>query len=143
MGWAEEKEKEDMFNKHCKKVALIMALSMMTSVTAFAEKKIFNFNVVVERTSKYSGENPKSDNEGYAYVTVEKANVKNDSAVEYAVSNNSETADVSARATYHGKLKPYKQTLKYNSGQGIAKVNYKLRIKTYNYSVQVSGRWNS
>ena len=43
MGWAEEKEKEDMFNKHCKKVALIMALSMMTSVTAFAEKKIFNF----------------------------------------------------------------------------------------------------
>ena len=68
MGWVEEKEKEDMFNKHCKKVALIMALSMMTSVTAFAAKKEFNFNVVVERISKYSAENPKSDNEGYAYV---------------------------------------------------------------------------
>ena len=70
MGWVEEKEKEDMFNKHCKKVALIMALSMMTSVTAFAAKKEFNFNVVVERISKYSAENPKSDNEGYAYVIV-------------------------------------------------------------------------
>ena len=71
MGWVEEKEKEDMFNKHCKKVALIMALSMMTSVTAFAAKKEFNFNVVVERISKYSAENPKSDNEGYAYVSVD------------------------------------------------------------------------
>ena len=49
MGWVEEKEKKDMFNKHCKKVALIMALSMMTSVTAFAEKKNFKFDVVVER----------------------------------------------------------------------------------------------
>ena len=93
MGWVEEKEKEDMFNKHCKKVALIMALSMMTSVTAFAAKKEFNFNVVVERISKYSAENPKSDNEGYAYVTVEKANLKNDSAVEYAVSNIDRTAE--------------------------------------------------
>ena len=37
------KGEKDMFNKHCKKVALIMALSMMTSVTAFAEKKNFNF----------------------------------------------------------------------------------------------------
>ena len=73
MGWVEEKEKKDMFNKHCKKVALIMALSMMTSVTAFAEKKNFKFDVVVERISKYSEENPKSDNEGYAYVTVEKS----------------------------------------------------------------------
>ena len=58
MRWVEEKEKKDMFNKHCKKVALIMALSMMTSVTAFAEKKNFKFDVVVERISKYSAENP-------------------------------------------------------------------------------------
>lgn len=41
MGWVEEKEKKDMFNKHCKKVALIMALSMMTSISAFAAKKEF------------------------------------------------------------------------------------------------------
>ena len=143
MGWAEEKEKEDMFNKHCKKVALIMALSMMTSISAFAAKKEFNFKIIPKGQSAYTKANLKSDNEKYAYVTVEKADLISNDKVEYAVSNNSETADVSARATYHGKLKPYKQTLKYNSGQGIAKVNYKLRIKTYNYSVQVSGRWNS
>lgn len=143
MGWAEEKEKEDMFNKHCKKVALIMALSMMTSVTAFAEKKIFNFNVVVERTSKYSGENPKSDNEGYAYVTVEKANVKNDSAVEYAVSNTGRTADVSTVFEFDGKIKPYKDRLKYKSGYAKKGKKYRLRIKSLNHNLQISGRWNS
>ena len=127
MGWVEEKKKEDMFNKHCKKVALIMALSMMTSVTAFAAKK----------------ENPKSDNEGYAYVTVEKANLKNDSAVEYAVSNIDRTADVSTVYEFDGKIKPYKDRLKYKNGYARKGKKYRLRIKSLNHNLQISGRWNS
>lgn len=120
-----------------------MALSMMTSVTAFAEKKNFNFNVVVERTSKYSGENPKSDNEGYAYVTVEKANLKNDSAVEYVVSNIDRTADVSTVYEFDGKIKPYKDRLKYKNGNARKGKKYRLRIKSLNHNLQISGRWNS
>lgn len=143
MGWVEEKEKKDMFNKHCKKVALIMALSMMTSISAFAAKKEFNFEMIPEGKSAYTAANSKSDNEEYAYVTVEKANLIKGDKVEYAVSNNAETADVSHRATYTGTLKPYKQTLKYKSGYGKKDTKYKLRIKTYNYNLKVSGRWNS
>lgn len=120
-----------------------MALSMMTSVTAFAAKKEFNFNVVVERISKYSAENPKSDNEGYAYVTVEKANLKNDSAVEYAVSNIDRTADVSTVYEFDGKIKPYKDRLKYKNGYARKGKKYRLRIKSLNHNLQISGRWNS
>lgn len=99
--------------------------------------------MVVERTSKYSGENPKSDNEGYAYVTVEKANVKNDSAVEYAVSNTGRTADVSTVFEFDGKIKPYKDRLKYKSGYAKKGKKYRLRIKSLNHNLQISGRWNS
>ena len=122
---------------------LTAAMILSMSVTAFAAKKEFNFNVVVERISKYSAENPKSDNEGYAYVTVEKANLKNDSAVEYAVSNIDRTADVSTVYEFDGKIKPYKDRLKYKNGYARKGKKYRLRIKSLNHNLQISGRWNS
>ena len=75
--------------------------------------------------------------------SVEKANLKNDSAVEYAVSNIDRTADVSTVYEFDGKIKPYKDRLKYKNGNARKGKKYRLRIKSLNHNLQISGRWNS
>lgn len=72
-----------------------------------------------------------------------KANLKNDSAVEYAVSNIDRTADVSTVYEFDGKIKPYKDRLKYKNGYARKGKKYRLRIKSLNHNLQISGRWNS
>ncbi len=116
---------------------------MMFATTAFAAKKEFNFTLIPVGGEKFTKENAKSDNEGYAYVTVDNANLISEDLVEYVVYNKAKTNPVSAGMTCYGTFKPYKQTLKYKSGYAKKGKEYRLKIHTYNYSLKISGKWNS
>lgn len=125
------------------KILTLAVMCMLFATTAMAAKKDFSFSLISKGGNAYTAKNAKSDSEAYAYVTVDSANLISGDKVLYIVSNSAKTADVSAGATYLGINKPYKQTLKYKSGYAVKGKEYRLRIHTYNYSLQISGKWNS
>ena len=129
--------------KRITKILAMGTMCMMFATTAFAAKKEFNFSLISPGGEKFTTENAKSDNEGYAYVTVNNANLISGDLVEYVVYNKAKTAPVSASVAYRGTNKPYKQTLKYKSGYAKKGKEYRLKIHTYNYSLQIAGKWNS
>lgn len=142
MNYYEERKREIM-KKYLGKFLVLGMMCMLFSVTAFAAKKEFSFSVIPKGGNGYTATNAKSDNEGYAYVTVESANLISGDLVRYVVTNTERTKEVTSAVTFSGTNKPYKQTLKYYSGYAKKGKSYRLKIRTYNYSLQISGRWNS
>ena len=126
-----------------KKIVAVGFICMLFSTTAFAAKKDVDFDYIAKGADGYTANNPKDDSEGYAYVTVTGGNLISGDKVRYVVSNSGKTKEVSTAATYTGTAKPYKQTLKYNSGYAKKGAKYRLKIHTYNYSLKISGKWNS
>ncbi len=129
--------------KRITKILALGTMCMMFATTAFAAKKDFYFSLIPVGGEKHSEPNAKSDNEGYAYVTVESANLISGDLVEYSVTNKAKTAVVSQSLPIPGTIKPYKQTLKYKSGYAKKGKEYCLKVKSYNYSLQIRGKWNS
>lgn len=129
--------------KRITKILVLGMMCMMFAATAFAAKKDFSFSLIPAGGEKFTEPNAKSDNEGYAYVTVDSANLISGDLVQYVVYNKAKTDPVSASIAFSGTNKPYKQTLKYKSGYAKKGKEYRLKIHTYNYSLKISGKWNS
>lgn len=126
-----------------KKITAVTFMCMLFSTTAFAARKDFTFEIP-KGGAGFTAVNPKNDNEIYAYVTINSANLNSKDKIRYVVSSSDMTKEVTASSTYHGNLKPYKQTLKYkNSSYAKKGKKYRLKIQTYNYSRRISGVWNS
>lgn len=129
--------------KKFKAIILAGFMCILFTTTAFAAKKNFAFSCIPKGGDGYTSSNPKSDSENYAYFTVTDANLIDKDKVKYVVTNSAHTKEVSDAITYIGKSKPYRQTLKYNSGYAKQGAKYCLKIRSYNYSLRISGRWNS
>lgn len=87
--------------------------------------------------------NPKSDNEAYAYVTTKGTTMVSGDKIRYAVSNSAKTKEVSDHKTIEGATILNRQKIKYLSGYNVKGRKYRLKVKSYNYSTHVKGRWNS
>ncbi|MDE6232048.1 MAG: hypothetical protein K2M60_01690 [Lachnospiraceae bacterium] len=129
--------------KSIKRIGAVACMCMLFSTTAFADKKPIDFDYIAKGGSGYTATNPKSDNEGYAYVTVTSSNQIEGDKVEYVVTSEDKNTEVTDGATFYGTSKPDKQKLKYKSGYAKTGKKYRLKITTYNYSLEVHGRWNS
>lgn len=134
---------EKSMNKKLKSALVIMSAALLLSSSmVMGAKKEFSFSITKGGTV-YSVSNPKSDSERYAYVTVNTANLIPDDQVRYSVALPTSSTEVSVFMEFYGNTKPYKQTLKYLPGHGEASKSYRLRVKSYKYSVSMSGVWNS
>lgn len=138
-----ESEEFLMVKEKLKKVAVLGAMCMLFSTTAYAANKDVDFDYIAKGEDGYTANNAKDDNEEYAYVTVTSENLISGDKVKYVVSNSEKTKEVSAAVICYGTQKPYKQTLKYKSGYAQKGKKYRLKIHTYNYSLMIHGRWNS
>ncbi|MDO5517730.1 MAG: hypothetical protein Q4F66_09240 [Clostridium sp.] len=128
--------------KIIKKLVVGTTLCMMLSTTAFAAKKEFNFSLS-KGNSGYTATNAKSDNEGYAYVTVTDSNLISSDKVSYVVTSSDKATNVTAGLTRNGAEPLYKQSFRYKSGYAKKGAAYRLHIKTINNSLRIEGRWNS
>lgn len=130
-------------NTFLKKIILFGMLCMMFTTTVLAEKKEFYFKCINRDTDGYTKNNPKSDYEKYAYVTVTEANLSTSDKVYYVVTNSDKDKEVTRGITYCGTSKPNAQRLAYYKGYGTKNIYYRLKLHTYHYWLTAKGRWNS
>lgn len=126
-----------------KKITAVTFMCMLFSTTAFAARHEFTFEIPKGGVG-FTAVNPKNDNEIYAYVTINSANLNSKDKIRYVVTSSDMTKEVTSSLTCNGNIKPYKQTLKYKSSSYAKKgKKYRLKIQTFNYSRRFSGVWNS
>ncbi|MDE7432507.1 MAG: hypothetical protein K2N34_11430 [Lachnospiraceae bacterium] len=126
-----------------KKITAVTFMCMLFSTTAFASKHSFKFELPKGGTG-ITASNPKNDNDIYAYVTVDSANLGSQDSVRYVVTNSDQTKEVTKPFPTSGTKKPNRSRLKYNNSSYAKKgKKYCLKITTYNYSRKFSGKWNS
>lgn len=128
--------------KYASGILILATLCMLFTITAFAEKKEFSCTINKGNTY-YTDVNKKSDSEKYAYVTVTDSDLITGDQVRYVISNKTCDGEVSQAITYSGAYNLYKQTLKYDATSGNKDVLYRLKIKTFNYNIKLTGKWDS